>query len=279
MRVTGGSEPAGRRSTDDTSAGAISAGAADGGDFDVRAAFRRLRALDPADPGRAELREKLVHRHLDLVRNLARRFRYQSESMDDLVQIGTVGLINAVDRFDPEHGAEFIGFAVPTITGELRRHYRDTGWSVRVPRRLKELHAQLGAAREELTGTLQRAPRPSELADHLGVTKEQVYECLIAGRGQHGTSLDAMVAEAGHTSFGTADDNLELAELRAVLVPVVRDLPERDRRIILLRFGHGMSQSDIARRVGVSQMQVSRLLTAILRQLRARIEGEGGGTG
>jgi len=242
---------------------------------DVRELFRRLRALQPGDPSHTDLRERLVHMHLDLVRNLARRFRYQSEPMEDLIQIATLGLINAVDRFDPEHGAEFIGFAVPTITGELRRHYRDTGWSVRVPRRLKEMHARLGAAREDLTIKLERAPRPSELAEHLGVGKEEVYECLVAERGQHGASLDAMLEESAHTSFGTPDDNLEQAELRAMLMPLVRDLPERDRRIMLLRFGYGMSQSDIARRVGVSQMQVSRLLASLLRRLRSQIEDEG----
>ncbi|WP_420807934.1 SigB/SigF/SigG family RNA polymerase sigma factor [Amycolatopsis antarctica] len=251
----------------------------DDADRDVRQEFRRLRALEPGEPRHAELRERLVHRHADLARNLARRFRYQSESMDDLVQIATLGLINAVDRFDPEHGAEFVGFAVPTITGELRRHYRDAGWSVRVPRRLKEMHARLGAAREDLTAKLERAPRPSELAEHLGVGKEEVYECLVAERGQHGTSLDAMLEDSAHTGFGRPDDNLEQAELRAMLMPLVRDLPERDRRIMLLRFGYGMSQSDIARRVGVSQMQVSRLLTSLLRQLRTQIGDEGGAPG
>lgn len=252
-----------------------SAGGDDTGAADVRERFRRLRALDADDPEHGRLRDELVHVHLDLVRNLARRFRYQSESMDDLVQIGTVGLINAVDRFDPEHGTEFIGYAVPTITGELRRHYRDTGWSVRVPRRLKEMHAQLGAAREELTTKLARAPRPSELAEFLGVDTEQVYECLVAERGQHGSSLDAIMEESAQVSFGSSDDNLDQAEIRATVAPAVKHLPDRERRIMLLRFGYGMSQSDIARRVGVSQMQVSRLITSTLRKLRSEIGDEG----
>lgn len=245
-------------------------------DEDVPEMFRQLRALAPGDRRRERLREQLVHHHLGLVRNLARRYRGQSESMEDLLQVGTVGLINAIDRFDPEHGTEFLGYAVPTITGEIRRYFRDSGWSVRVPRRLKDLHGKLATAREELTTRLERAPRPSELAEYLGISREEVHEGLLAERGQYGTSLDALMEESAHAVFGSADDNLDQAELRALIGPLVEDLPERERKIVLLRFGFGLSQSDIARRVGVSQMQVSRLLAGTLRQLRDRI-GESAG--
>jgi RNA polymerase sigma-B factor len=244
-------------------------------DEELTALFRRLAELAKDDPRRETVREELIRRHLGLVRNLARRFGYQNEPMDDLVQIGTVGLINAIDRFDPDYGTGFLGFAIPTITGELRRYFRDAGWSVRVPRRLKELHTQLGAAREELTTRLNRAPRPSELAAHLGISKEEVYEGLTAERGRHGTSLDSLLEESAHTSFGTRDENLDQAELRALIGPLVRTLPERERKIVLLRFAYGMSQADIARRVGVSQMQVSRLLASTLRKLREQLGSDG----
>ncbi|WP_092528389.1 SigB/SigF/SigG family RNA polymerase sigma factor [Amycolatopsis arida] len=242
---------------------------------DVIALFRELRALPDGDPRRESIRERLVRHHLGLVRNLARKYRYHAEPMDDLVQVGTLGLINAIDRFDPDHGTGFLGYAVPTITGELRRHFRDAGWSVRVPRRLKDLHGRLATAREELTARLNRAPRPSELADHLGISREEVHEGLLAERGQYGTSLDSLMEDAPHVAFGTADENLDQAELRALLEPMVRELPERSRKIVLLRFGFGLSQADIARRVGVSQMQVSRLLASTLRELRARLGEEG----
>lgn len=245
-------------------------------DEDVHALFRQLRALAPDDRRHDRLREQLIRHHLNLVRNLARRYRGQAESMEDLLQVGTVGLINAIDRFDPEHGTEFLGYAVPTITGELRRYFRDSGWSVRVPRRLKDLHGRLAGAREELTARLARAPRPSELADYLDISREEVHEGLLAERGQYGASLDALMEDSAHAAFGSADDNLDQAELRALVGPLVEDLPERERKIVLLRFGFGLSQSDIARRVGVSQMQVSRLLASTLRQLRTRI-GENSG--
>ncbi|GAA1941393.1 SigB/SigF/SigG family RNA polymerase sigma factor [Amycolatopsis minnesotensis] len=235
------------------------------------ALFTEFAALGEDDPKRGELRERLVRDHLDLVRNLARKFRNSDEPLEDLVQVATVGLINAVDRFDPEYGSDFVAFAVPTITGELRRHFRDTSWSVRVPRRLKELNSSIAAARDELTTRLSRAPKPSEIAEHLGISREEVHEGLVAGQGRYGASLDSMVEDSTPDRFGTPDENLDQAELRELLRPVVATLPDRERKIVLLRFGLGLSQSDIARRVGVSQMQVSRLLASTLKKLREGI--------
>lgn len=241
-----------------------------GGDqpTDVAALFHELTELPERSPRREEIRDQLVREHLELARNLARKFRNRDEAMDDLVQIATVGLIHAVDRYDPSQGTDFLAFAVPTISGELRHHFRDNSWSVRVPRRLKELNATISAAREELTVRLSRAPKPSEIASHLGVPIEDVYEGLRAGQGRYGASLDNLLENSAHTRFGAPDANLGQAELREALRPMLDSLPERERKIVALRFGSGMSQSDIARRVGVSQMQVSRLLAATLKKLR-----------
>ncbi|WP_116200662.1 SigB/SigF/SigG family RNA polymerase sigma factor [Amycolatopsis circi] len=241
-----------------------------GGDkpTDVAALFHELTELPEHSPRREEIRDRLVREHLELARNLARKFRNRDEAMDDLVQIATVGLIHAVDRYDPTQGTDFLAFAVPTISGELRHHFRDNSWSVRVPRRLKELNATISAAREELTVRLSRAPKPSEIAHHLGVPIEDVYEGLRAGQGRYGASLDNLLENSAHTRFGAPDANLGQAELREALRPMLDSLPERERKIVALRFGSGMSQSDIARRVGVSQMQVSRLLAATLKKLR-----------
>lgn len=241
-----------------------------GGDkpTDVAALFHELTELPERSPRREEIRDRLVREHLELARNLARKFRNRDEAMDDLVQIATVGLIHAVDRYDPTQGTDFLAFAVPTISGELRHHFRDNSWSVRVPRRLKELNATISAAREELTVRLSRAPKPSEIARHLDVPIEDVYEGLRAGQGRYGASLDNLLENSAHTRFGAPDANLGQAELREALRPMLDSLPERERKIVALRFGSGMSQSDIARRVGVSQMQVSRLLAATLKKLR-----------
>ncbi|WP_409489228.1 SigB/SigF/SigG family RNA polymerase sigma factor [Amycolatopsis sp. cmx-11-12] len=234
----------------------------------VPALFERMCALPQEAPERERLRDELVRAHLELARNLARKFRNRDESMEDLVQIATIGLIHAVDRFDPTQGSDFLAFAVPTISGELRHHFRDNSWSVRVPRRLKELNANISAVREELTVRLSRAPKPSEIAAHLGVPVDEVFEGLRAGQGRYGASLDNLLENSAHTRFGESDANLSQAELREALRPMLERLPDRERKIVALRFGSGMSQSDIARRVGVSQMQVSRLLAATLKKLR-----------
>ncbi|WP_051386017.1 SigB/SigF/SigG family RNA polymerase sigma factor [Actinokineospora inagensis] len=232
--------------------------------------FRELAALAPDDPRRAALRGDLVADHMDLARNLARKFDRRGDQLEDLIQVATIGLIKAVDRFEADRG-NFYAFAIPTIMGELRRHFRDTGWAVRVPRQLKELHVTVAAGRNELSQKLGRAPKPSELADHLGLTKEQVYEALVASAAKQGTSLDARLAEPAGDRFGYEDDRLEEVDNRRALSPLIAELPEREQKIIVLRFFRGMSQADIARRVGVSQMQVSRLLAKTLERLRAAL--------
>ncbi|WP_290050614.1 SigB/SigF/SigG family RNA polymerase sigma factor [Amycolatopsis solani] len=243
-----------------------------GDEPDVSALFAQLAGLPATSPERDRIRDTLVRAHLELARNLARKFRNRDEAMEDLVQIATVGLIHAVDRFDPGQGTDFLAFAVPTISGELRHHFRDNSWSVRVPRRLKELNANISAAREELTVQLSRAPKPSEIAGRLGVPIEDVYEGLRAGQGRYGASLDHLLENAAHTRFGAPHAELGQAELREALRPMLESLPDRERKIVALRFGSGMSQSDIARRVGVSQMQVSRLLAATLKKLRSGLD-------
>ncbi|HEX3788971.1 MAG TPA: SigB/SigF/SigG family RNA polymerase sigma factor [Pseudonocardiaceae bacterium] len=234
------------------------------------ARFRALAALDRDDPRRAPLRDQLVAQYLDLARGLARKFDWRGDQSEDLVQVATIGLIQAIDRFDVERG-NFHAFAIPTIVGELRRYFRDTGWAVRVPRQYKELHTTIASARDELSQELGRAPRPSELADHLGLSRERVYEALVASAGKQGSSLDAWMAEPSGDRFGYEDARLSEVDNREVLGPLLAELPEREQRIIVLRFVREMSQADIARRVGVSQMQVSRLLSKTLERLRAAL--------
>ncbi|MDQ3578518.1 MAG: SigB/SigF/SigG family RNA polymerase sigma factor [Actinomycetota bacterium] len=238
----------------------------DGGPDVVR--FRALAALGQDDPRRITLRGEIVADHMDLARNLARKFDRRGEQLEDLTQVATIGLIKSVDRFDAEKG-NFYAFAIPTIMGELRRHFRDTGWAVRVPRQLKELHVTVAAGRNELSQSLGRAPKPSELADHLGLTREQVYEALVASAAKQGSSLDARLSEPSGDRFGYEDERLTEVDNRRALSPLLAELPEREQKIIVLRFFRGMSQADIARRVGVSQMQVSRLLAKTLERLRA----------
>jgi RNA polymerase sigma-B factor len=182
-------------------------------------------------------------------------------------------LINAVDRFDPSKGTDFLSFAVPTIMGEIRRHFRDTSWAVRVPRRLKEMHLSISAASNELSQSLGRAPTPSEIADHLGVPRDAVYEGLEASNAYRSVSLDDMLNhEADAASLGDMlgenDAALDGVDYHESLRPLVRQLPERERTILMLRFFGNMTQTQIAKRVGISQMHVSRLLAKTLEELR-----------
>ncbi|HEY8371792.1 MAG TPA: SigB/SigF/SigG family RNA polymerase sigma factor [Pseudonocardiaceae bacterium] len=235
--------------------------------------FHELAALSEDDPRRAELRDKLVTEHLPVAQHIARRFSNRGEPQEDLVQVATLGLINAVDRFQPDRGVDFLSFAVPTIMGEVRRHFRDTGWSVRVPRRLKELHLSINAATSQLSQQLGRAPTPSELAEHLGISKEEVYEGLEATNAYRSASLDDLLLEDDDTvslgdALGEVDAELEQVEYRESLQPLLARLPERERKVLMLRFFGNMTQTQIAKRVGVSQMHVSRLLARTLAQLR-----------
>ena len=244
-----------------------------------RARERELIAVmadtDVDDPVHRRARDELVTLHLPLVHFLARRFRDRGEPLDDLVQVGTIGLIKAVDRFDPERGVEFSTYATPTIVGEIKRHFRDKGWAIRVPRRLQELRISLGRATAELSQKSGRAPTVAELAAHLGISEDDVIEGLEGAQAYSTTSLDAHAggddgddAPSLADRLGTDDLDLEAVEYRESLKPLLAALPSRERRILALRFFHGMTQSEIAAEVGISQMHVSRLLAKSLATLR-----------
>jgi RNA polymerase sigma-B factor len=236
-------------------------------------------ALAADDPAREALRDRLVTGFLPVAQHIARRFSGRGEPLDDLVQVATVGLINAVDRFSPERGSDFFSFAVPTISGEVRRHFRDLGWSMRVPRRLKDLHVSINAAVSNLSQDLGRAPKPTELAEHLGVPVSDVLEGLEASEAYRSSSLDEMLSsERGSATVGElvgeADAELDRVDFQEALRPVLAELPERERTIVMLRFFGNMTQTQIADKVGISQMHVSRLLAQTLDRLRGRLDPE-----
>ena len=239
--------------------------------------LERYAALAADDPGRDALRDELVTGFLPVAQHIARRFSGRGEPLDDLVQVATVGLINAVDRFSPERGSDFFSFAVPTISGEVRRHFRDLGWSMRVPRRLKDLHVSINSAVSNLSQDLGRAPRPTEIAEHLGVPVSDVLEGLEASEVYRSSSLDEMLSsEQGSATVGelvgAADAELERVDFQEALRPVLAELPERERTIVMLRFFGNMTQTQIADKVGISQMHVSRLLAQTLDRLRTRLD-------
>ena len=243
----------------------------------AREQFVRLASLAEDDPERAQLRGRLVESHLPLVEYLARRFAGRGEPLDDLIQVGTIGLIKAVDRFDTERGVEFSTYATPTVVGEIKRHFRDKGWTVRVPRRLQELRASLSSATAQLTQDLGRSPTVAELASHLGVGEEEVLEGLESANAYAAVSLEATDDADGQSvldTLGGVDEALEGVEYRESLKPLLDSLPERERRILVLRFFGNMTQSQIAAELGISQMHVSRLLARTLSQLRERLLSE-----
>ncbi|MEV7281739.1 SigB/SigF/SigG family RNA polymerase sigma factor [Streptomyces sp. NPDC093111] len=244
-----------------------------------RSLFLRLRALDDGgvaadSPERTYVRDTLIQLNLPLVRYAAARFRSRNEPMEDIVQVGTIGLIKAIDRFDCERGVEFPTFAMPTVVGEIKRFFRDTSWSVRVPRRLQELRLALTKASDELAQKLDRSPTVPELAAVLGVSEEDVVDGLAVGNAYTASSLDSPSPEddGGEGSLadrlGYEDTALEGVEYRESLKPLLAKLPPRERQIIMLRFFANMTQSQIGEEVGISQMHVSRLLTRTLAQLR-----------
>jgi RNA polymerase sigma-B factor len=238
-----------------------------------------LSKLPEDDPTRGPIRDELVKGHLPLVEYLARRFAGRGEPLDDLVQVATIGLIKAVDRFDPERGVEFSTYATPTIAGEIKRHFRDKGWAVRVPRRLQELKLALTRASADLTQQLGRAPTVAELATHLNISEEDVLEGLESAHAYSTVSLDAPDSDddegpAVADSLGMVDEALEGVEYRESLKPLLEALPAREKRILVLRFFSGMTQSQIAAELGISQMHVSRLLARTLAQLREGLLAE-----
>jgi RNA polymerase sigma-B factor len=228
----------------------------------------------PNEQERAAVREKLVDQYIGLVEFLARRFRNRGELLEDLVQVGTIGLLKAIDRFDLDREVEFSTYATPTIVGEIKRHFRDKGWAVRVPRRLQELHLELTKIVGHLGQELGRSPTIAEIAEAAGTTEETVLEGMEIAQAYNFTSLDAPIDSDDNESasfadqMGGEDDQLENLEYRASLAPEMAKLPERERRILYLRFYKGMTQSEIASRLGISQMHVSRLLNRTLIRLR-----------
>ncbi|HVV24030.1 MAG TPA: SigB/SigF/SigG family RNA polymerase sigma factor [Pseudonocardiaceae bacterium] len=236
--------------------------------------FRELADASASESRRAQVRDQLVTGHLPLAEHIARRFRNRGQSEDDLTQVATVGLINAVDRFDPERGTDFLAFAVPTITGEIRRYFRDATWAIRVPRRLKELNATLTNTAAVLGQELGRSPRPSELAAALSISIEEVYEGLQAGYAYRSESLDDNSDDDGSPAggeVGMLDHDLDNVENREALYPALSQLPERQAAIVMMRFFGNMTQTQIAERIGVSQMHVSRLLADSMRILREEL--------
>jgi RNA polymerase sigma-B factor len=215
------------------------------------------------------LRDELVEEFAGLARHLARRFVHRGEPLDELQQVAMVGLFKAIDRFDPDRGMQFSTFAVPTILGELKRHFRDTGWAVRIPRRLQELYLQLNRVVAELTQELGRSPTPAELAARAEVDEEEVLEAMEAGSLYNLTSLDApTAADAPPPEPAALADEFRDVDERLAVDRLLSSLPERERTIVELRFFAGLTQSEIAERVGLSQMHISRLLTQSLGQLR-----------
>jgi len=232
------------------------------------------------EDGDLAARERLIEQNMSLVRSLARRYSYRGEQLDDLVQIGAIGLIKAIDRFDLERGVELTTYATPNIIGEIKRHFRDKGWSVRVPRSLQELNVQLSKLIEELTVELGRSPTIPELAKASGSEEELVVEALESGRAYSSISLSTGGGqdEGGELdlleSLGVEEAQYEISEDRAVLAPGFRVLDERERLILHLRFFKGLTQSQIAQQVEISQMHVSRLIRRALEKIREEIASE-----
>jgi RNA polymerase sigma-B factor len=217
------------------------------------------------------LRNQLIEEHLELAERLARRFADRGEPYDDLLQAGSIGLIKALDRFDPSLGYEFAAYATTTILGELKRHFRDRGWSIRATRQVQELYLQLGPTVELLS---QRSPTVKEIAAEIGATEDAVLEAMEAGHGYRSSSLDAPSPEGLSTEerLGNEDRNFGLVEDRATIAPQLANLPERERRLIEMRFIEDLSQVEIAQRLGISQMHVSRLLARIISTLQRSLE-------
>ncbi|MFB7031404.1 MULTISPECIES: RNA polymerase sigma factor SigF [unclassified Streptomyces] len=238
--------------------------------------FARLAELEEGTHDHAYVRNTLVELNLALVRFAAARFGTRSEPMEDIVQVGTIGLIKAIDRFELSRGVEFPTFAMPTIIGEIKRFFRDTSWSVHVPRRLQELRLDLARATDDLSQRLDRSPTVAELAEELGIAPEEVVEGMTASNAYTASSLDAQPTEedggGGEAALadrlGYEDHAIAGIEYIASLKPMIASLPSRERQILSLRFVSGMTQSEIGEELGISQMHVSRLLARTLTRLR-----------
>nr|WP_285561523.1 SigB/SigF/SigG family RNA polymerase sigma factor [Actinoplanes regularis] len=237
-----------------------------------------MTAMPAGHPSRPALRERAIEAWLPLARHLANRYANRGEPTDDLIQTANIGLIKAVDKFDPDRGVDFAGYAIPTIIGEIKRHFRDRTWSIRVPRRLQELRLHITEANATLTHTLGRAPQVTDIAAHLGITEEEVLEGLEGARAYNATSLSTPIGADENRELGDtlADDHndYELADLRATLKPALAMLDDRERKIIILRFYGNQTQTQIAEQIGISQMHVSRLLTKALAKMRKTLPAD-----
>ncbi|MFE9845095.1 SigB/SigF/SigG family RNA polymerase sigma factor [Streptomyces goshikiensis] len=248
----------------------------------------RLRSLEEGTREYQYTRNTLIEMNISLVNFAARRFRSRAGDgvdIEDIVQVGTIGLIKAIDRFDPDREVEFSTLALPYISGEIKRFFRDTTWAVHVPRRLQELRAELAKSQDALTEAFGRAPTVKELAEHLELSEDDVIEGLVAANGYTSGSLDAATSTRQRTSgetegrslaetVGEVDPDMELFEEFHTLAPLLQSLDERDRRILAMRFGQEMTQAEIGTELGISQMQVSRLLTRVLTRLRTAMLAE-----
>ena len=238
--------------------------------------FRRYK-----QDGDMDAREQLVMSHLNLVRFLANKFKNRGEPLDDLMQVGYLGLLKAIDRFDPDRGLEFTTFATPTIMGEIKRHFRDKGWSVRVPRRLQELSAKVNQATDALTAKLQRSPRIEEIADHLGASVDEVLEAMESSSAYSSVPLEAPSGSDSDDApsimdrYAEEDNDLAVTDDRMIIEEALAGFSPREREVIELRFLQGLTQIEIATRLGISQVQVSRLLRRTLKKIQDKIDPEG----
>ncbi|MGS2805089.1 RNA polymerase sigma factor SigF [Nocardia sp. MW-W600-9] len=240
---------------------------------DVSALFERLAATAPGSVEHAVARDALINRCIPLADHIARKFSGRGEPFDDLSQVARVGLVHAVDRFDLSRGSNFLSFAVPTIMGEVRRYFRDNTWAMRVPRRVKETHLRIGAAVDQLSQRLGRSPTAKEIAAELEVDPDEVTQAVIAGNAYQPTSIDA--ASVGRDSdaslldtLGEEESQFDRVEEYIAVRPLLAGLPERERRILTMRFFESMTQTQIAAQLGISQMHVSRILAKTLARLR-----------
>ena len=246
----------------------------------TRELFRRFK-----EEGDMDARERLVMSHLNLVRFIANKFKNRGEPIDDLIQVGYLGLLKAIDRFDPSRGLEFTTFATPTIMGEIKRHFRDKGWSVRVPRRLQELSAKVNQATDTLTSQLQRSPTIAEIADYLDSTVDEVLEAMESSSAYSSVSLEAPSgADDDDTPsvidrYATEDSDLAFTDDRIIIEEALASFSPRERDVIEMRFLKGMTQIEIAEKLGISQVQVSRLLRRTLKKIQDKIDPEGVMTG
>ena len=242
----------------------------------TRELFRRYK-----EKGDMDAREKLVMSHMNLVRFLANKFKNRGEPLDDLVQVGYLGLLKAIDRFDPERGLEFTTYATPTILGEIKRHFRDKGWSVRVPRRLQELSAKVNQATDALTTELQRLPKIEEIAEYLDASVDEVLEAMESSSAYSSVPLEGAGGGEGEDApsvidrYATEDTALTFTDDRLVIEDALKTFSPREREVIELRFLEGMTQIEIAERLGISQVQVSRLLRRTLKKIQEKIDPEG----